>query len=57
MLVSGHKEFFTGGLPYSIIYQFYLNHCLQVIGSVARNTVGRYLAFDFIRDKWAVVKD
>jgi len=28
-----------------------------VIGSVARNTVGRYLAFDFIRDKWAVVKD
>ena len=30
---------------------------LQVIGSVARNTVGRYLAFDFIRDKWSVVKD
>merc|ERR1712038_1268486 len=28
-----------------------------VIGSVARNTVGRYLAFDFIRDKWAIVKD
>ena len=30
---------------------------LQVIGSVARNTVGRYLAFDFIRDKWSIVKD
>jgi len=29
----------------------------SVIGSVARNTVGRYLAFDFIRDKWSVVKD
>merc|ERR1711913_16218 len=28
-----------------------------VIGSVARNTWGRYLAFDFIRDKWDVVKD
>ena len=33
------------------------NYGLQVIGSVARNTVGRYLAFDFIRDKWSVVKD
>jgi len=28
-----------------------------VMGSVARNTVGRYLAFDFIQDKWGVVKD
>merc|ERR1711874_456243 len=28
-----------------------------VMGSVARNTVGRDLAFDFIRDKWSVVKD
>ena len=27
---------------------------LQVIGSVARNTVGRYLAFNFI---WDVAKD
>merc|ERR1712032_1456097 len=34
----------------------YLNMSLTA-GSVARNTVGRYLAFDFIRDKWAVVKD
>ena len=35
----------------------YLTFNHEVIGSVARNTVGRYLAFDFIRDKWAVVKD
>ena len=28
-----------------------------VIGGVARNTVGRYLAFDFIRDKWDTVKN
>merc|ERR1711962_1986842 len=26
-----------------------------VIGSVARNTVGRYLAFDFIRDNWDTI--
>merc|ERR1712098_293929 len=28
-----------------------------VIGGGARNTVGRYLAFDFIRDKWDTVKN
>jgi len=28
-----------------------------VISSVARNTVGRYLAFDFIQDQWKAVKD
>jgi len=28
----------------------------SVIGGVARNTVGRYLAFDFIQDKWPKVK-
>ena len=28
-----------------------------VIGMVARNTVGRYLAFNFIRDKWKTVKE
>jgi len=28
-----------------------------VIGGVARNTVGRYLAFDFIREEWATVKE
>jgi len=28
-----------------------------VIGSVARNTVGRYLAFDFVQDKWPEVKN
>ena len=40
-----------------LFFVIHLNIGLQVIGSVARNTVGRYLAFDFIRDKWAVVKD
>ena len=29
----------------------------SVISGVASNTVGRYLAFDFIRDKWSVVKE
>ena len=29
----------------------------QVISSVARNTVGRYLAFDFIQDQWKAVKN
>eukprot|EP00088_Acartia_fossae_P031208 TRINITY_DN3213_c0_g1_i1.p1 TRINITY_DN3213_c0_g1~~TRINITY_DN3213_c0_g1_i1.p1 ORF type:complete len:964 (+),score=231.16 TRINITY_DN3213_c0_g1_i1:49-2940(+) len=28
----------------------------KVIGSVARNTVGRYLAFNYIREKWEVIK-
>jgi len=28
-----------------------------VIGGVSRNTVGRYLAFDFIRDQWNTVKE
>jgi len=28
----------------------------KVIGSVARNTIGRYLAFNFLRDKWELVK-
>merc|ERR1712098_321183 len=28
----------------------------SVIGGVARNTGGRYLAFDFIQDKWPKVK-
>jgi len=28
-----------------------------VIGSVARNTVGRYLALDFIQDQWPAVKN
>lgn len=28
----------------------------KVIGSVARNTVGRYLAFNFLRDKWELIK-
>jgi aminopeptidase N len=29
----------------------------KVIGSVARNTVGRYLAFNFLRDKWDLIKN
>ena len=28
-----------------------------VIGGVARNTVGRYLAIDFIREEWDTVKE
>ena len=29
---------------------------LKVMGGVAQNTVGRYLAFDFIRQEWERVQ-
>jgi len=29
----------------------------RVISNVAGNTVGRYLAFDFLRDNWDIIKD
>lgn len=28
----------------------------KVLGGVGRNTLGRYLAWDFIRDKWTELK-
>ena len=32
------------------------SNVLKVLGGVGRNTLGRYLAWDFIRDKWTDLK-